>query len=332
MYSQSQRAAISGSANAWFDGFISVVSKSGSDYLGFGADGEGNTIRSVGPVTDLAASSSIVSMGSLSGFNYLGGGPVVQFGGSANDLAMMVHLEKFPAGGAANFHAYLGVAKSTNGGTSWTQLGDVIALDNAFNAGATTNFQDTGGGPLVVSPDGLYYYCYFKEYTGPVTVSDCYWSVARCAIADFNSDVTANTAPTFSKWQGGSSWGGSTGSNLTTLPNTTFWLDTWKDSGLGVYVGVCDSNASYPSNVDLMTTALTSPDGIRWSALTNVSVPAETVSYGCLVPTTITGNREGTGPWTEVYLAGTPWSAATVQRRQLTFASIGRLITSPFPC
>jgi hypothetical protein len=245
----------------------------------------------------------------------------VQFGGSANDLAMMVHLEKFPAGGAAVFHASLGVAKSTDGGSSWTQLGQCLSLSYAYNAAETTNQQDVGSGSIVVV--GSYYYCYFREYTG-ATIADSHQSVARCLVSSFNSAVSGGTVPTFDKWQGGTTWGGSNlGANLTTFDNRFFHPDIWKDSDLNLYLSAGNYAPSYPSAGDIYPAMQFSYDGLTWYGLTILATNAEGASYDSIIPTTITSARAGTGPWTLIYVAGTRWSDCTVQSRTVTLGSIG---------
>lgn len=326
MYSQAQRAAITGTTppDAWFDGVLEPWKQSGSDFYTFAADGKLGTVKAVGPITNLAATSSVVSMGALAGFDYRGGGPVMKFTGSDNDLAMIVHLEKFPAGGATKFYSSYGVAKTTNGGTSWSQLGQFLTPAHTYDAAETTNQQDVGSGTIVVSLDGLYYKLLFREYVDS-TLTNSYQSVARCSIASFNTAIAAGTVPTFDKWQGGSTWGGTnTGTNLTTMNNRFFHPSAWKDSGLGVYLMVANYAPDYPSVGPIYPAIQFSNDGEEWYGLTILGVTSENSVYCSIVPTTITGTKEGTGPWTLVYGSGTPWTAYTIQTRQITLGNLGR--------
>ncbi len=303
-YTQIQRASKSGAADAWFDGNFSIASKVGSNYTAFSADGELGTVKTVGPITDLAAAATVISMttGQPAGTSYIGGGPSVLISGST--WAMIVHLERWPGGNSGAFYGSLGLCKSTDDGASWTCLGEVLNLHYAFDNGSAVA-QDIDGGPLV--PNGLYYYLYYREYTDATTT---YVSVARCLISTFNAAMIAGTVPTFDKWQGGASWGGST--TGTSVGCDLRWIDVWKDTGAGYYLAV---GVAPPLSLPAKPQFSLSTDGLVWTVPVDVEPVTSGGTYCGLVPATITGIRSGTSPWTCVYLQGTRWSAAEVRTR-----------------
>lgn len=313
MYSQVARDAI---ATYWPDGLIGAFSKSGSNYTTFSAIGGGTpqTLKAVGPITALATTPTVVNLSSVPGFaNYATGGPVVSLDGGANNLAMILHFERHPAGGPTKFYSTLGVAKSTNGGAAWSCLAtDLITLSHAYDAGETVSGQDIGGGPLAVV--GSYYYCWFREYTGS-SYATSRMSVARCLVTTFNAAVLAGTVPTFDKWQGGTTWGGSTGAVITALDDLD-WLDVWYDTTFGVYLCVGVTNIAA---VNAVIRIMASTDGLTWTnrhALTDeVAGSGEGIIYPTLIPNTFAGNRAGTGIWNLVYTYGTRWTANVVKYR-----------------
>jgi hypothetical protein len=317
MYDQTARAGKSGSFNAYFDGLFGVSSKSGSDYTSFAADGENGTVKCVGPISDIAASATTVSLlaGQPLGSDYISGGPVVRIAGSATVLAMIVHLELWPLGGQGNFWASLGVSKSTDGGSSWTCLGEILTLSYAYNPLALTGQQDVEGGPLVPSQDGVYYYMYYREYTA---IGTSYLSVARCSIASFESAVTAGSVPTFDKWQGGTTWAGSNTGTALNLSSELHWGDCWYDEDIKGYLYI--GNYNLPTQAEAQVRASISSNGLVWEPPITVSDEthlSESATYNSLMPATLTGDRRGRGPWTAVYLYGVRWTAAIVQARTI---------------
>ncbi len=318
MYTQSQRNAKN---QYWFDGLIGVSTLSGGNYTNFGAVGtEGGTyqtLKGVGPGTDIANATTLINIGNKPSFaQYMSGGPVVDVGSST--LAMVVHYERWPAGGAVNFYATLGIATSTDAGATWNSIGEFLTPSYAYDSGqtGTDHYQDIAGGPLV--PVGLYYYLYFREYTGAVSFTDSYISVARCLITDFNSAVLGSTAPTFDKWQGSTTWGGSNlGSQIATLDSNLVWGDVQYDSHFGVYL-LC---ARLPAAGHLDIYGSLSTDGITWGTLFPIADDHDVdLVYSVLFPAAITGNRSGIGPWIMIYETEPRWSATQVRWRTVTLS------------
>jgi hypothetical protein len=99
-------------------------------------------------------------------YGYMGGGPVYQV------PAGMVSAGTTGAGSLlATYHAELpndalyaalGLAASTDNGLTWTDLGEIIRLNQAYKVGL--DGFEIGDGPLVLSPDGKYFYLYFPDW------------------------------------------------------------------------------------------------------------------------------------------------------------------------
>ncbi len=85
---------------------------------------------------------------------------------------------------------FLGLMKSTDGGKSWTYLGDVVAPQ--VNGSQTYN---VGGAPYLIV--GNYLYVYFNEHTSGGRKR---LGVARTPLPDLLTAVSNNTVPAFVKY------------------------------------------------------------------------------------------------------------------------------------
>src|SRR5262249_27714113 len=96
-----------------------------------------------------------------SSYAYMGGGPVYQVPvgmTGAGNLLLVYHAE-FPVD---SLYAVLGLAASSDNGLHWTDLGEIIRLNQAYTLGL--DGFEIGDGPLVLSPDGKYFYQYFPDW------------------------------------------------------------------------------------------------------------------------------------------------------------------------
>jgi hypothetical protein len=94
-------------------------------------------------------------------YTYIGGGPVYQVPAGmtgAGNLLATYHAE-LPNDA---LYAGLGLAASTDNGLHWTDLGEIIRLNQAYAVGL--DGFEIGDGPLVLSPDGKYFYLYFPDW------------------------------------------------------------------------------------------------------------------------------------------------------------------------
>ncbi len=110
---------------------------------------------SISPNPDPAVNSNYASYG------YMGGGPVYQVPAGmtgAGNLLVTYHAE-LPNDA---LYAALGLATSSDNGLHWTDLGEIIRLNQAYAVGL--DGFEIGDGPLVLSPDGKYFYLYFPDW------------------------------------------------------------------------------------------------------------------------------------------------------------------------
>jgi hypothetical protein len=94
-------------------------------------------------------------------YQYMGGGPVFQVPAGmpgAGNLLATYHAE-LPSN---TLYAALGLVISTDNGLHWTDIGEIIRLNQAFEPGL--DGFEIGDGPLVLSPDGKYFYLYFPDW------------------------------------------------------------------------------------------------------------------------------------------------------------------------
>ena len=103
----------------------------------------------------------------------------------AGNLLLVYHAE-INTVSTQSFYSVLGLAKSTDNGLAWTDLGEIIRLNQAYRE--DLDGFDIGDPPLVVSPDGKYFYIYFRDWLANGTT---HWgntitlaSVARAPIEE----------------------------------------------------------------------------------------------------------------------------------------------------
>ena len=99
-------------------------------------------------------------------YTYIGAGPVMQIPAGqpgAGHLLAVYHAEIL----AAKLYPALGLAASDDEGLHWTDLGEIIRLNQPYAADLSP--YDIGDGPLVTSPDGKYFYVYFPDWMASTT-------------------------------------------------------------------------------------------------------------------------------------------------------------------
>ncbi|HVI06698.1 MAG TPA: hypothetical protein VND65_00245, partial [Candidatus Binatia bacterium] len=194
-------------------------------------------------------------------YGYIGGGPVFQVPAGkvgAGNLLVGYHAE-LPYN---TLYAVHGLAASWDNGLHWTDLGEVVRPNQSY-APNLNGFDEIGDGPLVLSPDGQYFYFYFPDWpAGTATTTKV--SVARARVesvlqAAFGSPQP-HTVP-FEKFYMGN-WHlqpgiGGASTDLNPTAQYQGYLDVHFNSDLHRYVMITsdDSNFGYYE----------SPDGLHWS-------------------------------------------------------------------
>ncbi len=95
-------------------------------------------------------------------YTYLGGGRIYlvpQGMTGAGNLLLVYHAE---INTRTSFYSLLGLATSLDNGLSWTDLGEIIRLNQAYSK--DLDGFDIGSPQLVTSPDGNYFYIYFPDW------------------------------------------------------------------------------------------------------------------------------------------------------------------------
>ncbi len=129
-------------------------------------------------------------------YGYMGGGPVYQvperMPGAGNLLATY-HAE-LPNDA---LYAALGLAASTDNGQTWTDLGEIIRLNQAYSVGL--DGFEIGDGPLVLSPDHKYFYLYFPDWiaNGTLHLTDAQGVNTTTIVSVARAPVSAVLAAAF---------------------------------------------------------------------------------------------------------------------------------------
>ena len=128
-----------------------------------------------------------------SSYDYMGGGPVykVPAGMPGEGKLLMVYHAEIPTITTQSFDSVYALAASSNGGMSWTDLGEIIRINQGYRS--DMDGFEIGDAPLVVSPDGKYFYIYFRDWLANGTT---HWgntvtlvSVARAAVSSVLNDA-----------------------------------------------------------------------------------------------------------------------------------------------
>jgi hypothetical protein len=204
-------------------------------------------------------------------YTYMGGGPVYQVPDGmtgAGNLLLVYHAEILTDA----LYAVLGLAASADNGTHWTDLGEIIRLNQAFAPGL--DGFEIGDGPLVLSPDGKYFYLYFPDWMANGTLhatTTTNVSVARArveSVLDAAFGSTRQHTVGFQKFYRGT-WdlqpaigGASTDLN----PKSAYqgYLDIHYNSYLQRYVMIIsnDTTFAYAESVDGLKWTLPVPLGV----------------------------------------------------------------------
>lgn len=219
----------------WPDTELGII-RNGTSYIFFGSDGschghcgtvferDGSITRTIGtldnPLLDGSATETVLPQTpdlAKHAVIYLGGGAVYRVPAGHPGAGCL--LLAYQAARNTNLithdgmYGYIGLAKSTDQGITWTDLGLIIGANQPFipNAPPATNEYDIGNGNLIADPTDTWLYIYFpdklKHINPPGKLSDTYFSVARVGLNDllaaaFNRHPPARL-PRFTKYNNG---------------------------------------------------------------------------------------------------------------------------------
>ena len=195
-------------------------------------------------------------------YGYIGGGSVYQVPEGmtgAGNLIVGYHAE-LPGNTLYSVH---GLAASWDNGLHWTDLGEVIRPNQSLALKLAPGFDPMGAGPLVLSPDGKYFYFYFPDWPASTTTTT-HVSVARVLAASLVEAAFGSSHPhtvPFEKFYEGS-WhlqpgigGASTDLMAKEPPEVGGYLDIHFNSALQRYVMIIDNDTTfyYAESVDGLT-------------------------------------------------------------------------------
>jgi hypothetical protein len=197
-------------------------------------------------------------------YTYIGGGPVYQVPEGktgAGNLLVGYHAE-LPSN---TLYAVHGLAASWDNGLHWTDLGEVVRPNQSFAPELAPGFDEIGDGPLVMSPDGKYFYFYFSDWVAGTTTTT-HVSVARALVSSLLDAAFGpgrpHTVP-FEKFYEGN-WhlqpgigGASTDLNPGWTPQQGGYLDIHFNNALERYVMIIDNDTTFYYSE--------STDGLSWT-------------------------------------------------------------------
>lgn len=270
---------------SWPDGNMGII-KSGSSYEFFAA-ADGYPKRTTGTLANPQAQGlADLKIEQLkSPYPYAAGGPIYQDPHSGT-LLMIYHAERWIVpGNWLPFYSELGIARSMDGGGTWTDLGPIITPHAPF---ASDYFQvrrltfDVGGGGYVIIGD--YMYVYFndllkdgEDYTG------LNLAVARARVADVvDAAINEGRAALWTKYFNGA-WTepGIRGRSTALAPGNqdVHWGDVSYNSYLNKYISIA-AGAPWPAT-DLYWTE--SKDGLHWTNYSRIVSDSEHKYYVTVV-------------------------------------------------
>ena len=307
---------------AWPDGGMGIL-KSGAVYTFFAAN-DGNLKRCVGTLDnpgDCGGRESIRIGGLKSALDYAGGGPVYR-DPATNTLLMIYHGERWKAGsGGRAFYGTLGLAKSSDGGATWADLGEIVTPhvppEAVLERGA---LWDAGGGAYLTI-DG-YFYVYFRDLMRSGEAAEL--AVARARVADVVEDAIArDRAAPWRKYRDGA-WEepglGGRSSPLEADNQLAAWLGVSYNAYLGRYIMIAFGRP-WPATTLYW---LESSDGLTWTSRTRLVEDPKQKLYVTLVG--LGDDPRVTGRSFYVYYVSSAQAAAG-GNRNLDGVLVRRLVT-----
>ena len=194
----------------WADSPIGLLANSsgGLDfYTSNGGSGIRSSSKTTGSLTDPAKTVIYSNKGIDSIPSGIFGYSAITFvykDPSTSAIIGLVHLERFPIGGASKFWASVGIAVSKDGGSTWNWCGEIIQHNISYNPNEITRGFEIGpGGYALVNPpddpDNTYFYIYTYDALNSDGTQGTAVSLAK--VADVVSAAINNTMmPAFHKY------------------------------------------------------------------------------------------------------------------------------------
>lgn len=209
---------------AWPDGPFGIL-RSGSGYAFFATDGGTHRNGKAGSVTvtfgsldnplgsapplDVTIENDLHLNPRHGAYNYLGGGPIYLVPPGlpgAGNLLTVYHAERNTTA-PGGFYSLLGLARSTDDGRSWHDLGEIVEVNQRYRS--DLGGFDLGISQLVTDPTGTYFYVYFPDWLANGSLNPTHVTVMSVARAPIVALLTAAFAaqptplPPFAKWYHG---------------------------------------------------------------------------------------------------------------------------------
>lgn len=219
-------------------------------------------------------------------YGYMGGGPVYQVPAGmvgAGNLLVTYHAE-LPKDA---LYAALGLASSADNGIHWTDLGEVVRLNQSYAVGL--DGFEIGDGPLVLSPNRQYFYLYFPDWIANGTLHTAnsagtstitHVSVARAPVSSVLDAAFESGHPhavPFEKLYEGD-WHlqpgiGGASSDLTAKSSAQEegYIDVHFDGALGRYVMIVSNDTTFYYAESI--------DALNWTPFTTLGVFGPIAAY-----------------------------------------------------
>jgi hypothetical protein len=279
---------------AWPDTPLGVV-KLDDGYAFFGSDGAfhsrqqwqgrwygnnkyGSITRTLGTVENPLGSSPPVNVTIrpnpdpavnpyYSSYDYMGGGPVYKIPDGmpgAGNLLMVYHAE-IPTIATQSFYSVLALAASSDRGMSWTDLGEIVRVNQGFRT--DIDGFDIGDSTLVISPDQKSFYIFFPDWRANGTT---HWGSTVTSVSVARASITELLGAAF-------------GDKPHAVAFQKFYSGWHLDQGLGGYPEDLNPQTPYGGNLQVAYNAglqryqmlinagvvlyySESADGMKWSA------------------------------------------------------------------
>ena len=206
--------------------------------------------------------------------DYLGGGPIYR-DASSGMLLLFYHAERWPRGMGDQFWASYGIARSTDKGQSWVDLGEFYTPEVSFVDDVPAG--TTSGARAVPVPAAAYvvingfFYVYAKDrasYDQPIS----FLTVARAPVADVVAAAQRGAVSPWTKYYRGAWTEPGLGGKATALENgnpsvrnSDIAFSTATGRYVMVVIGAIDANNDGVYLIE-------SSDGLTWSARRPIDV------------------------------------------------------------